>query len=146
MSNVVAATDELIATPEVPERFSVNDDSSANWVVRKILEARAYARHCQEWCERELARARRDEEFFLFRFGRQLEEYAKEQIEREKGRRKSVNLPAGTIGFRKEGPKLVVDDEAVVIAWAKQHLPDAVQIVERLTCDHIWPGGCIAVT
>ena len=29
--------------PPVPDRFCVHDDDSANWVIRRIAEARAYA-------------------------------------------------------------------------------------------------------
>ena len=120
-------------TPDVPSCFVVVDDDSANWVIRKILEARAYARHCQDWCDREQSRARRDEEFFFFRFGKQLETFARQKIAELSGRRKSINFPAGTLGFRHEGAKLVIEDEAAVIEWAKIHLPKAVEVAERLS-------------
>jgi hypothetical protein len=122
--------DEVLA---VSEQFQINDDASANWVVRKIVEARAYAKHCDEWCAREQARARRGEEFLLFRFGQQLLDHARKRIGEEGGRRKSVNLPAGTIGFRQDGPKLIVDDEAAVIGWAKRNKPELVGVVECLS-------------
>lgn len=128
--NDVAAQEDGLA---VPEQFHVHDDATANWVVRKILEARAYAKHCAEWCDREQARAQRDEEFLMFRFGQQLLEHARKRIGEQGGRRKSVNLPAGTIGFRHEGAKLLVDDEAKVIEWAKRTRPELVCVVERLS-------------
>jgi phage host-nuclease inhibitor protein Gam len=119
--------------PTVPNEFHVHDDDSANWVIRKITEARAYSKRCAEWCDREQARAKREEEFFMFRFGQQLFQFARQKISEAGGRRKSVGLPAGTVGFRSEPAKLVVDDEAAVIAWAKQFVPELVGTVERLS-------------
>ena len=122
-----------IEDPEVPTEFHVCDDDSANWVVRKIVEARAYAKHCAEWCEREQSRAKNEEEFFLFRYGQQLLDFTRQKITAAGARRKSVGLPAGMIGFRAEPAKLVVDDESAVIAWAKRHNPALVSVVERLS-------------
>jgi hypothetical protein len=122
-----------IPSPSVPQDFCVHDDASANWVVRQIVERRAYARRCTEWCEQEQARAQHEEDFLLFRYGPQLLEYARSRITGAGGRRKSVNLPAGVVGFRSEPSELVVDDERLVIQWAKTYLPDAVTVVERLS-------------
>jgi hypothetical protein len=122
-----------VPEPDAPEHFRVHDDATANWVVRQIVERRAYARRCAEWCDREQARAKHEEDFFLFRFGPQLMDFARRKIAEQGGRRKSTGLPAGTVGFRSEASKLVVDDEASVIEWAKANLPQAVSIVERLS-------------
>lgn len=130
---------------DVPQHFAVNDDSSANWVIRKILECRAYAKRCGDWYEGEQARAKNQEKFFLFRFGQQLQEYARRKIEAERTRRKSISLPAGSLGFRHEGPKLIIDDEAAVIQWAKEHMPALVTTVDRLSKsslnDHVAQTG-----
>jgi phage host-nuclease inhibitor protein Gam len=116
---------------QTPDAFCVRDDESANWVVKKIIENREYAKRCAIWCNREQARAMREEEFFLFRFGQQLLDYTRQKIASAGGRRKSVSLPAGTVGFRSEPLKLVVDDEGSVIAWAKQHRPELISTIER---------------
>lgn len=117
----------------IPDDSNAFDNTAANWVIRKIVEARAYAKRCAEWCDCEQARARRDEESLLFRFGPQLTAHTRKRITEDGGRRKSVNPPAGTIGFRSAPSKLVVDDEPAVIAWAKQHNPGIVSIVEKLS-------------
>jgi phage host-nuclease inhibitor protein Gam len=133
--NVVFGNDDVAQEegPAVPEQFYIHDDVTANWLVRKIVEARAYVKHCDEWCAREQARARREEEFLLFRFGQQLLDHARKRISEQGGRRKSLNLPAGTIGFRRDGPKLLIDDEAKVIEWAKRNKPELVRSVEHLS-------------
>src|SRR3712207_6570698 len=82
--------------PHVPDGFCVRDAETAAWVVRKIVEARAYGDRVREWAAAELRRAGREEGFFLYRYGHQLEQWARRQLEEEIGRRKSINLPSGT--------------------------------------------------
>lgn len=128
------ATEEQQWTdPAVPEQFTVHDDDSANWVIRRIVECRAYARRCSEWCEREQARAKHDEQFFMWRYGPQLMEYTRSRLAEQKNRRKSVGLPAGVIGFRQEAARLVVDDEQAVLAWAREHYPQLIVTIEKVS-------------
>lgn len=115
---------------EVDEGFHVRDAATANWVVRKILEARAYAARVTAWAELEHRRAERDEQFLLRRFGVELEEWARQQIATQHDKRQSVSLPAGSIGFRVEPTKLCVTDEPALLAWCRQHLPSAIRTVE----------------
>lgn len=117
----------------VPQGFSVDCQDHANWVVRKISEARAYAERVKQWADREAARAAREEETLLFLFGRQLEAWTEQQIEQLGGKRKSVPLPAGTVGFRSTQSKIVIDDEGLVLSWAKANCTQAVTVVERLS-------------
>jgi len=126
-------TDDAWSPPDVHARFTVHDDATANWLIKKIVECRNYAKRCDDWCAREKNRARRDEEFFLFKYGPQLREYARQKITERNNRCKSVNLPAGTVGFRRENAKLVVDDDDLVLAWAKEHAPELVTIVEKVS-------------
>jgi hypothetical protein len=129
----ISAGESNLGSADISEDFRVHNDATANWLIRQILERRAYGRRCSEWCEQEQARAKHEEEFFLFRYGQQLSDYAQSKIAAAGGRRKSVNLPAGTVGFRSESSKLVIDDEAVVVAWAKTNLPQAVVVTARLS-------------
>lgn len=118
--------------PPSPEGFRITDDASANWLIRRIVECRAYAQRCAEWCEREQVRARREEESLLHRYGPQLMDYVRQRIETAGGRRKSLSLPAGVAGFRRTPARLVVDDEAAVIAWANEHHPQLLRTLQRL--------------
>jgi hypothetical protein len=129
----------------VPESFAVRDAASANWVVRKIAESRLYALRVKAWAAAELRRAERQEQFFLLRYGRQLEDWARLQVEQQHDRRRSVSLPAGNIGFRAEPTRLSVIDEAKLLSWAKANLPSAVRTVETITkstlTDHLKATG-----
>jgi hypothetical protein len=113
---------------QVPQSFCVRDELTANWVVRKIKEARAYAEHVEAWAAAEMERARREEEFFMMTFGGQLEQFATAQLLKQKSRRKSLPLPAGTLAFRSQPERMTVQDEAALLQWAKLHRPEAVRI------------------
>jgi hypothetical protein len=114
--------------PAVPEPFTVHDNKSANWLVRKVREARAYAQRVQEWAVSEIQRARRDEQFLLGRYGHQLQQWTQDEVHKLKGRRKSLNLPAGTVGSRLEPPRLLVRDEQALLDWCRSALPQAVKV------------------
>lgn len=134
-------------TPSVPEAFHIHDEKSANWVVRKIVEARAYREHVRDWAERETRRAERDEAFFLQRYGGELEAWLRHRLAEVGGRRRSIALPGGTVGYRRQPPKLLVTDEPAVIAWAGLVCPDAVETVtrsrlrRRVLTDHVMQTG-----
>jgi hypothetical protein len=130
-----AITPRLSAEVEPPDTFVVDDAISANWLVRKIVEARAYAKHVKQWAEGELRRAQREEQFFLERYGQQLEAWARQQI--ANGRRKSVKLPAGTMGFRSNPPRLDVLDDKKLIEWCRSSLPTALKIETHILKQHI---------
>jgi hypothetical protein len=133
----------ISADSDPPQAFEVIDAASANWVVRKITEARTYAKHVKAWAEDEVIRAQREEEFFLFRYGQQLERWARSQI--KSSRRKSIKLPAGTLGFRTEPMKLDVRDELRLIGWCRKTLPAALRIethvLKQIVKDHFTSTG-----
>jgi hypothetical protein len=130
----LAPTELLVDAPiQAPtEPFTIDTESKANWLVRKIIELRLYRDRVDEWADREKARTIHDENFLMMRYGAQLQSWALAQIDAFKGRRKSLCLPAGTVGFRHQAPRLVVTDSAKVIAWAREHCPTAVQLTEKL--------------
>src|SRR5687767_12636350 len=103
----------------VPEAFSVRCPQTAGWVVRRIVEARKYAERVKVWAEVERRRAEAEEQRLLYLFGDQLRGWAEQEIAKLRGRRKSLALPSGTIGFRCVPPRVVVRDEAVVMQWAR---------------------------
>ena len=124
-----AAGDDLVPEAEV---FHICDAKTANWVVRKIVDAREYGRRVKIWAAQELHRAEREEERLLYLFGGQLDTWAKCELQKLKGRKKSVALPAATLGYRHEPDRLIVSDEQALLVWAKEHCPAAVEVVEKL--------------
>ncbi|HEY8668170.1 MAG TPA: host-nuclease inhibitor Gam family protein [Tepidisphaeraceae bacterium] len=141
--DITAISPTAPTPPDPPETFAVNDAASANWLVRKIVEARAYAKHVKAWADAEVRRAEQEEAFFLQRYGHQLEAWARQQI--ANARRRSVKLPAGTVGFRTDPPKLEVIDEAKLLSWCRQELPAALRVethvLKSLVRDHVAQTG-----
>lgn len=117
------------ALPTVPSAFSIHDDASANWLVRRVVESRNYSEHVKTWSEHELRQAKKDEDFFLSRYGYQLNDWLRHRLKDQKGRRRSVPLPGGTVGYRCQPPKLVVIDEQAVVLWAQSTCPQAIETV-----------------
>lgn len=107
------------------EAFTIRDEASANWLVRKIKEARAYAEHVKAWAEHELRRAHREEKFFLTRYGPQLQTWLEQRI-KDSSSRRSIKLPAGTVALRSDPGQVVVESHAQLVAWCEEHLVDAV--------------------
>jgi hypothetical protein len=114
------------------EGFSVHDAATANWVVRKIVEARAYAARVKAWAELEQRRARREEDFLIRRFGGELEAWARKQIAQQLDARRSVSLPAGCVGFRTEPTRLTITDDKRLFAWCRTNLPSAIRVIESV--------------
>ena len=123
---------DLDILKSLPKQFEVRDEESANWLVRRVMESRRYATQVKEWAEREVRRAAREEQTLLYLFGRQIETWTKVEVTKLNGRRKSLNLPAGCVGFRALPSKIVIDNDAEAIKWAKEHCPQAVVVVEKL--------------
>jgi len=121
-----------IVTREVDDTFHVHDQSGANWVLKKIIAEREYRKRCAAWFEAETLRSERREQFLMRRFGAELEEWTRQQIAKQYGKRRSIHLPAGVIGFRTAPSKLIVADEPKLIAWCRQYLPGALKVVERI--------------
>lgn len=111
--------------PNVPAKYSVTDAASANWLVRRIVETRSYADRVRAWAVMEVRRAEREEQFFLHQYGRQLEQWTRTEIETLGGRRRSICLPRGTVGFRRSRARLLICNEAELLRWCHSHLVDA---------------------
>src|SRR5437763_5583553 len=100
-----------IGIREVKNAFHVCDDRSAAWVVRKIVEERAHRQRVADWCESETRRSERREQFLLHRFGAELADWTRQQLQAQYGSRRSLHLPSGVVGFRTEPTRIVVADE-----------------------------------
>ena len=149
-SGVVEDTPEEQLRASVPDAFEVRDSSSANWVVRRILAARAYSAQVNAWAAAELRRAESEERWLLDRYGAQLRNWLESELSRGSPRRRSVPLPAGVVGIRKLPPKLVVRNEPALLQWCRQHLQGAVRVTAT-AAGHLavdlaaWAAGATAI-
>ena len=106
-----------------PQQFEVRDRDSAEWLVRKLVEAANYIDRVKHQAEREIKRTQRERDFLLLRYGPQLQRWARTELETHRGRRKSILLLSGSVGWRAISTKLVVEDMVAVVKWAKKKLP-----------------------
>jgi phage host-nuclease inhibitor protein Gam len=113
--------------------FCIDSPERANWLVRRVLETRAYAVRVRTWAEHEQNRAERDEARMMYLFGRQLQDWATRELASRPGRRKSINLPSGIIGFRQTAMQIRIDNQDAVMAWAREMLPEAIIVKESLS-------------
>lgn len=132
MSTEAEADEDPVVVVAMDDAFHIRDEGSANWAVRKILECRAYRERVARWAQAETLRAERQETFFMHRFGGELEAWAREQIGKQHGRARSIALPAGVLGVRREPTKLLVVDERALVGWCRTHLPAAIKVTESL--------------
>lgn len=124
--------DDAAAALGVDDTFHVDDERSANWVARKIAECRAYRKRVASWAEAETLRADRQEAFLMHRFASELEAWTRAEIGRQRGRQRSVSLPAGVLGFRREPTKLLILDEEALVGWCRVHLPAAIKFTQSI--------------
>lgn len=109
------------SSSEPERRFRVENAATANWVLRKVIEARQYQERVRNWAQQEQRKAERRERRLMMRFGVELEAWLRHELNERGGRTKSVNLPTGRVGLRRPTPRLVVADEAALKHWAGQH-------------------------
>jgi hypothetical protein len=147
-SGLVISTDPIpvsSGTRGPAQEFCIDSADRANWLVRRIVAARAYRERVRVWAEAEERRAILEERELLHRFGPQLQRWIISEIAKSNGRRKSVSLPAGTAGFRQIGTRLLIDDATAALDWARINCPQAVvtrQILSKSTLkEHMFATG-----
>ena len=131
---------EVTDSPEQSHRFEITDDGAADWALRKLAVlqhrmeevhdlAQSQTARIAAWETEELAKLRADWE----RLEALTTEYHKKVMAGDPGRRtKAITLPHGKLTTR-EGTVELEYDDAVVIAWAKDHgYKDVVRVKEEV--------------
>jgi hypothetical protein len=114
--------------PSVPISFEVRDEASANWVVRRVHDARAYTEKVAAWAAVEIRRAENEERWLLQRFSQQLEDWAREALRAHRCSRRSLALPAGRVGFRPCPAQIAIAERHAAAEWCRRHLTDALKL------------------
>ncbi len=113
---------------QVDDKFRVKDSDSANWVVRRIAEARRYIDRVEEWGAAEVRRAENEERWLLTRFGGELQDWTRRELAATRNRHRSLKLPAGQVGFRMTPRGLAIIDEPRLARWCRESLPNALRL------------------
>ncbi len=107
-----------------PEAFCPDTADKADWVLGKIADRRARAARIRENAERMARAEEREAEALEWRYGGALQTFLR--TETDGGKRKSIRLFHGVIGYRTRPAGVSVTDPAAALAWAKDNLPAAV--------------------
>lgn len=111
--------------PDVnPGAFVPTDARGVEWVLGKIADRRARAARIRENAERMARAEEREAEALEWHYGGALQHFLQGQI--EGGKRKSVRLFHGVLGYRTKPAGVQVTDPAALLAWAKANFPAAV--------------------
>ena len=129
---------ELADLEEVQEqRFEITDLSSLTWVLRKMSAIEAQRKEVNQVADNEIERIeayrkkeleslQRSQDFFQSLVG----EYA-ERKRQEDPKFKTQKTPYGSIGFKKQQPKWIYDDEKLLNHLHDNELYDFVRIKEE---------------
>jgi phage host-nuclease inhibitor protein Gam len=107
---------ESTFTPDTKER--------ADWVLGKIADARSRAARIRENAETMAKQAEAEATFFEWKYGPALQAFARQEL--TGGKRKSLTLYNGTLGFRNKPASVSIGDTKAALAWARENLPEAV--------------------
>lgn len=119
------------------EHFTIEDESQANWALRKIKQlqdekeknvslANAEIEKIEEWLNATNDQVQQSIDYFQSL----LAEYAMEQRKNDP-KFKSLKLPNGRIGFRKQQPKWEYDNEKVIEALKASERDDLIRVKEE---------------
>jgi phage host-nuclease inhibitor protein Gam len=106
------------------DAFMPDTADKADWVLGKIADARARAARIRENMELMAREADREAEGLHWRFGAALQTFLRAEL--EGGKKKSLRLPNGVLGYRTKPAGVSVTDPAAALAWARENLPGAV--------------------
>lgn len=113
---------------ETPAVFVPDTAEKVDWVLGKIADHRARAARIRANADTMAKQADAEADALEWRFAPALQAFLREHL--AGGKRKSLTLFHGILGFRTVPACVTVGDEGAAIAWAKDNLPGAV--VERL--------------
>ena len=119
--------------PLFDDSDGVLSDSAANAVVKRVLDCRAYRDRVTAWAEHEVRLINAKEDWTIQANTPRLTRYVEEKLRTSLLRKRTVNLPAGRIGFRVSPAKLVVRQQDTVLAECRRLLPAAINLTVSAT-------------
>ena len=118
------------------KEFHITDRQSAEWLLRKLGNLRAERARIVAQSEALLRQLDADRDSLLHLYGGELEAWAREELQRRGGRRKTLHTLQGSLRFRNVPARLSITDERAAIDRAQQEgLPDSLYTQWRLDRD-----------
>ena len=109
-----------------PCAFVPTDEGGVNWVLGKMADARARAARIRENAELMARAEERKADALEWKYGAALQTFLRAEI--AGGKKKSVRLLHGVLGYRMRPAGVSVTDPAAALVWAQENLPAAVAL------------------
>ena len=109
-----------------PCAFVPTDEGGVNWVLGKMADARARAARIRENAELMARAEERKADAPEWKYGAALQTFLRAEI--AGGKKKSVRLYNGVLGYRMRPAGVSVTDPAAALSWAQENLPAAVTL------------------
>ena len=123
-----------IEVPEAEELFCIDDDSKADWAVRKIAEHRAEIDKWDNHFKNQLERIRATEQASIDYLTRLLKDYFTTVPHKTTKTEESYRLPSGKVYMKEQLPKYIRNEDEMT-AWAKENRPELVKTTVTETTD-----------
>lgn len=134
LESIMTPTQPEIEVPEAEELFAIDDDSKADWAVRKIAEHRAEIDRWQAHYTRQMERVRVTEQASIDYLTRLLQDYFRTLPHKTTKTEESYKLPSGKVYMKAQQPKYTRNEEELT-AWAKENRPELVKTTVTETTD-----------
>lgn len=119
------------------EGWVINDPLAADWAIDKIRNARGdytqkemvvneKIRQMEEWLNKEKEKANKTVGFFSFK----LEQFFDKAEKRKTKTQETINLPSGTLKRKFPAPKLLRDDDKLLVWLKERNLKEFVNVEE----------------
>ena len=126
-------TDEQLEAIEESQPWRIDGVEALAWAMERLAKAEderskvseifnAYAKRLDGWKQDRLDAIEAGTAYLTAEVARYSTEHRKELV---KGKTKSIDLPAGTVSWRKAGGKLTITDKDALAAWAVEQGPEA---------------------
>ena len=133
------AIQAMPATADTPDAgtgendaFTPDTKEKADWVLGRIADARGRAARIREHADTMAKQAEAEATFLEWKFGAALQDLARREL--AGGKRKSLTLYHGVLGFRTKPAGVSIGDSKAALEWARQNLPEAVtETIDRAT-------------
>lgn len=119
-------TETTDTTPAPTEGFIIDSTQKADWAIGLLADLEAKEARIKAQYAAMMRQIETDKNAWHGRFDAALENFAREEMERTKSKRKSLTLFNGTLGFRAVPARLVIENEADALQTARAVCPGAI--------------------
>ena len=109
--------------------FKVTDDASAEWCLKKIMEAKADVQRWSEFYAEQMKKVKEAADSSIAYFEEKLEEYFESVPHKATKTQESYTLPSGKLVLKQQQPEYAINDDEL-IPWLKQNTLGYVKVKE----------------